>query len=255
MEQLLKVRVGGGDVESGLLPVRAGDMLQELLTTLQEEGGDPELWKNSNPHFRIIGAKSTLASVHVNFAHQLRPIVRTFKEKAEAFRLGRRGYDFVTGNITAQTPWSYIEIIPIDGDLDEAPIRFDFAYRERIEREQQFHLRGEDEIYATVLRAGGEPPSGPTVQLRLSDGATKTFSVDSAAVSKQLGRELYNTVRLRVESAWNPVTLELSSLKVLGLLDWEDVHLYDLVLRHGGTLPLELTVGSVEALLKDRRED
>ncbi len=118
------------------------------------------------------------------------------------------------------------------------------------------HLTGLDEVYAYVQRAGGEPPGGPTVQLLFPDGGSKTYPVADKELAQRLGKRLYETVKLTVECKWNPVNLALTDLKVIELdEEWRDVHLHDMLAKHGGRLPVELTTESVEDLLASRALD
>jgi len=186
----------------------------------------------------------------------LRPHVLTFARRAEALELGAKGLDFLARNITTQTPWSYVELIPLDDAEETQPVRFDMPYRERIQERQATLLKGLDEVYAYVQRAGGEPPGGPTVQLQFPGGGSKTYRVADKDLSQRLGRHLYETVKLAIEAEWDPVSLSLNDLRVVDLdEEWRDVHLHDVLSQHNGRLPVELTTDSVEDLLASRARE
>ncbi len=129
MERLLEIRIGGGRLRSGMLPVKAWRMLRDLLGSIADEGGDPAMWRETNPHVEIIGEGSSLAAVNTEFAEQLRPHVLRFAEKADALELSPRGLDFVTRNFTTQTPWSFVDLIPLQDGVKLNPVRFDMEYR------------------------------------------------------------------------------------------------------------------------------
>lgn len=116
-------------------------------------------------------------------------------------------------------------------------------------------IHGIDEIYAAVMRAGGDTP---TVTLNFLNGQTGTYQIrgtDRKALAKRIAGHLYDTVKLQVEAWWNAKTLEIENLYVLDLLEWQDVHLAQVYREHGEHLPITLTVNSVEKMLVEREED
>lgn len=264
MDKLLEIKIGGGDVRSGLLPLSAMDMVRDLLAAIAEEGADDELWRSLDPQIEVLGKSSTLLAVHTNFAAKLRPQVQSFRKRAQRHTLKRQGRQFVRKHIgTPGAKWSYITIIEVPSKKEAPPakdrtraLKFDARYKERLLLKESEPLRGQDEIYAIVKRAGGDSP--PTVTLEFLGGEGGTYPVkgrDRKGLAKRIAAHLYDTVKLQVEAAWNANTLELESLAILDLLEWRDIHLTEVYREHGNRLPITLTVGSVEELIADREDD
>ncbi len=268
MDKLLEIKIGGGEVRSGLVPLSAMEMVRDLLAAIAEEGTDEDLWRSLDPQIEVLGKASTLLAIHTNFAEKLRPQVQTFRRKAQRHTLNRQGRQFVRKHVgTPSAKWSYVTLIevPPKRPKKEVPpakepqtrvLKFDARYKERLLLKQPEPMRGIDEIYAIIKRAGGDSP--PTVSLEFLSGGTGTYHVkgrDRKGIAKRLGAHLYDTVKLRVEATWNASTLELEDLAILDLLEWRDVHLAEVYREHGNRLPVTLTVGSVEELLAEREED
>lgn len=263
MDKLLEIKIGGGDVHSGWLPLSAFAMVRDLLDAIAEEGGDDEIWKSIEPQIEVMGRSSTLVAVHTAFARKLRPQVRAFRTKAKRHTLGPQGRVFVKKHVaTSSTRWGYVTLIEVPEPKEKTPppereraVRFDLRYKERLLLKQSAPVHGFDEIYAQVVRAGGDQP---TVTLNFLDGRSGTYQIrgtDRKALARRIAGHLYDTVRLQVEGWWNARTLEIENLNVLDLLDWRDVHLAQVYREHGDRLPIKLTFDSVEELLAEREED
>lgn len=98
----------------------------------------------------------------------------------------------------------------------------------------------------------------PTVTLNFLNGVSGTYGIrgsDRRALAKEIAGHLYETVKLQVETQWNTRTFEIENLAIVGILDWQDVHLAHVYRDHGNRLPITLTIGSVEELLAEREED
>lgn len=266
MDKLLEIKIGGGEIRSGLVPLSAMEMVRDLLAAIAEEGSDEELWRSIDPQIEVIGKSSTLLAVHTNFAAKLRPQVHSFRRKAQRHTLKRRGRQFVGKHIaTPSAKWSYVSVIEVAPQkVETAPekkersrvLKFDARYKERLLEKEPEPLRGLDEIYAIVKRAGGDSP--PTITLELLGGESGTYPIksrDRKGLAKRIAAHLYDTVKLRVEATWSASTLDLESLAIVDLLEWRDVHLAEVYREHGNRLPITLTVGSVEELIADREED
>src|SRR6476661_538875 len=244
MEKLLEVCIGGGDTYSGWVPVSAFQMLHDLIEAIAEEGGDPKLWADATPQLEVCGAASTLGMIHTNFARQLRPAVRNFRQSARAGRLGPKGRRFIDRNFRSGAPWNYLDVKEV-GNKRTAPIRFDIEYKEWLLRNQPPPINGYDEIHARIIRTGGYPDA--TVKLAFGkDGFTA--DVKDLDLAKKLAKNLYEEVKLSVEVSWDSVSGAILSMTVIGLLDWEPIHLTDLYNRTG-SLPIELSFSSVDELL------
>jgi hypothetical protein len=266
MDKLLEIKIGGGDVRSGLVPLSAMEMVRDLLAAIAEEGADEELWRSLDPQIEVVGKSSTLLAVHTNFATKLRPQVQSFRKKAQRHTLKRQGRQFVRKHIaTPSAKWSYVTVIEVPPNRIETPpekkargrvLKFDARYKERLLLKEPEPLRGQDEIYAIVKRAGGDAP--PTVTLEFLGGESGTYHIkarDRKGLAKRIAAHLYDTVKLRVEATWNANTLEIENLAILELLEWRDVHLAEVYREHGNRLPITLTVDSVEELIADREDD
>lgn len=264
MDKLLEIKIGGGDVHSGWLPLSAFNMVKDLLDAIAEEGtGDNELWKSVDPQIELVGKSSTLVAIHTPFARKLREDVRTFRTKARRHHLGPQGRVFVKKHVaTPSARWSYVTLIEVPEAKEvrrppakERVLRFDARYKERLFLKQSAPIHGYDEVYATIVRAGGETP---TVTLSFLNGGGGTYHIrgaDRRDLAKRIAGRLYETVKLEVEAWWNAKTLELENLVILDVLDWKDVHLAQVYRDHGDLLPITLTVDSVEELLAEREED
>jgi len=113
-------------------------------------------------------------------------------------------------------------------------------------------IHGFDEVYAEVVRAGGDTPM---VALTFLNGQSGTYLVrgrDRKDLAKRIARHLYETVKLQVEAWWNANTLEFEHLVVHDLLEWRDVHMAEVYREHGGRLPITLSIDSVVELLAER---
>ncbi len=254
MEKILEIRLGDGRVRSGLLPLDAAELLELLLAALAEEGADVEVLKSSNPHLKILGPGSTRAALLVERAKPLRKSVASFAKNARAYRLGKTGREFVDQATAAATTWGFVDLAPAISEKRLGKVlRFDDRYRERLQQKTKaVTISGTDEVYAKVIRAGGETP---TVKLELLNGESNTFKVRTKTLAKELGKRLYETVKLRADVTWDRETLEIISLVVTELVtDWKDVHLGDVLETHGGLLPIRSQFDSVEALIASRNE-
>jgi hypothetical protein len=265
MDKLLEIKIGGGDVVSGFVPLSAMEMVRDLLAAIAEEGTDEELWRSLDPQIEVIGKSSTLLAVHTNFAAKLRPQVQSFRKKAQRHALKRRGRHFVGKHIgTPSAKWTYVTVIEVEGKQQKTPpkqerakvLKFDARYKEKLLLKEPEPIRGLDEIYAIVKRAGGDNP--PTVTLESLSGDTGTYQIrgrDRKGLAKRIAAHLYDTVKLQVEAVWNANTLELENLFITDLLEWRDVHIAQLYRESGDRLPVILTVDSVEELITDREDD
>lgn len=252
MEKLLEIRIGGGRVESGLLPVNAVELMEKLIAALIEQGGDMDLWRIANAHVKIIGADSTKAAIYVENAAKLRPCVVRFRRNARQYRLGPKGREFVR-QTTTQT-WDYTEVIEENPKPGAKVLHFDTRYQRELEKRAVTSvIAGNDEIYATVIRAGGEHP---TAKLELLNGVSGTYTVSDRKLAKVLGGHLYELVKLKVQVKWNRHTLKVEDLTVLGIdAGWKDVHLADVVAEYGGKLPMEFDHASVEEFAAARQQE
>jgi hypothetical protein len=264
MDKLLEIRIGGGHVHSGWLPLSAFAMVRDLLQAIAEEGSDDEVWQSIEPQIEVIGKGSTVLAIHTPFARKLRAQVRSFRSKAKRHVLGPQGRDFVKKHVaTTSANWSYVTVIEVP-DTEDAQVQpakerivcFDARYKEALLLKQPAPIHGFDEIYAAVVRAGGADI--PTVTLSFLNGGSGTYQIrgkDRRSLAKQIAGHLYDTVKLSVEAWWNARTLEIESMYILDLLEWRDLHLAQVYRDHGDRLPIRLTIDSVEELLAKRGED
>jgi hypothetical protein len=264
MDKLLEIKIGGGDIHSGWLPLSALAMVRDLLEAIAEEGADNEIWKSIEPQIEVVGKGSTVLAIHTPFARKLRTQVKNFRTKAKRHVLGPQGRDFVKKHVaTASASWSYVTLVEVPDAREVNPepekeriLRFDARYKESLLLKQPASIHGFDEIYAIVVRAGGA--EAPTVTLNFLNGGSGTYPIrgrDRKALAKQVASHLYDTVKLSVEAWWNAGTLEVENMHVLDLLEWRDVHLAQVYRDHGNRLPIRLTVDSVEELLAEREDD
>lgn len=264
MDKLLEIKIGGGAVRSGWVPLAAMEMVRDLLAAIAEEGPDEEIWKSIDPQLEVVRKASTLLAIHTDLAAKLRPQVRAFRERAKRHILKPRGRQFVKKHIaTPGARWSYVAIVEVpEKKAKDRPVpdqdrvlKFDARYKEQLLLKQPEPIHGFDEIYAVVKRAGGDTP---TATLEFLDGGGGTYQIrgrDRRGLAKRIAAHLYETVKLKVEAWWNADTLELDDLAIHDLLDWRDVHLAEVYREHGNRLPLELNVESVEELVAAREED
>lgn len=263
MDKLLKIKIGGGGVHSGWVPLSAFAMVRDLLEAIAEQGPDEELWKEIEPQVEIVGKGSTVLAIHTSFARKLRPQVKAFRERAKRHALGPRGRDFVKKHVaTPRASWSYVTMVEVPAEPEKARpperehvLRFDAHYKEQLLLKQAEPIHGYDEIYAAVVRAGGDTP---TVTLDFLNGGGGTYYIRGQGrkdLAKRIAGHLYETVKLSVEAWWNARTMELDNLVVLDLLDWKDLSLAEVYREHGNRLPITLTVNSVEELVADREDD
>lgn len=263
MDKLLEIKIGGGEVHSGWVPLSAFAMVRDLLDAIAEQGPDEELWKSIEPQVEVVGRRSTLLAIRTSFARKLRPQVRIFREKAKRYTLGPRGRSFVKKHVaTSSTSWSYVTMVEVPPKQEkEAPpekdriLRFDARYKEQLLLKQAEPLHGFDEMYATIVRAGGDTP---TVTLDFLGGGGGTYQIrgrDRKDLAKRIAGHLYETVRLNVEGWWNARTLELENLYIHDLLEWRDVSLAEVYREHGERLPITLTINSVEELMAGREDE
>jgi hypothetical protein len=255
MEKLLELRVGDGSVHSGLWPLDAADLIYSLLAALAEEGADQELLQTSNPHIQIVKADSTLAALFTNHARQLRPSLTRFTRHAKSLRLGPKGMDFADRATAASCPWRYVDLIGQHTKRKPAKLlRFDPEYRERLDAKRQVDtITGTDEIYAKIIRAGGERP---TAKLELLNGDSDTFPVKNQDLAKKLGAHMYEMVKLTADVVWDRVTLKIRTLTVTGIVEaWRDTKLSKLMEQNGGVLPVDFNYDSVEELIENRRSN
>ncbi|HKI03737.1 MAG TPA: hypothetical protein VKK31_17285 [Thermoanaerobaculia bacterium] len=263
MDKLLEIKIGGGGVHSGWLPLSALAMVRDLLEAIAEEGTDDEIWKSIEPQIEVVGKGSTVLAVHTPFARKLRTQVKSFRSKAKRHVLGPQGRDFVKKHVaTKSATWAYVTMVEVPDPQEakatpekERILRFDARYKELLLLKQPAAIHGFDEVYVTVVRAGGDTP---TVTLNFLNGGSGTYPIrgkDRRGLAKQIASHLYDTVRLSVEVWWNSRTLEVENMHILDLLAWRDVHLAQVYRDHGNLLPIRLTVDSVEELLAEREED
>jgi hypothetical protein len=264
MDKLLEIKIGGPEVHSGWLPLSAMSMVRDLLEAIAEEGTDEELWKTIDPQIEVVGKSSTLLAVHTSFANKLRPQVRVFRDKAKRHALNPQGRSFVKKHIaTPSARWTYVTLIEVPGKQEKAPppakdrvLRFDARYKERLLIKQAEPIHGFDEVYAEVIRVGGD--ATPTVALTFLNGLSGTYPIrgrDRKDLARRIARHLYETVKLEVEVWWIANTLEVEQLFVLDLMEWKEVHIAEVYREHGNRLPVTLTINSVEELLAERGED
>jgi hypothetical protein len=261
MEKLLEIKVGGGSVHSGWVPLSALGMVKDLLAAIAAEGEDEEIWRSLDPQVEVVGKGSTLLAVHTQFARKLRPQVRAFREKARKLVLKPEGREFIRDHIaTPSAPWTYVEIIEVSDKKEAAStpepapvLRFDAHYKESYLENQPEPIHGFDEVYAQILRAGGS--AEPKVTLRFPSDERWTCSVRGRDLAKRIASCLYETVKLKVEVWWNAKTLERERMVVHDLMNWKDVHLAEIYREQGNRLPIRLTVSSVEQVLRERKND
>jgi hypothetical protein len=253
MEKILEITVGDGRVRSGYLPLDTIGLVEALLAALVEEGADPELLRTSNPHLAIMGANSTRTALWADHPRQFRKPLTSFRRNAKSCRLGPKGREFVDRATAASSAWGYVDLNDVKSRArGKAKIlRFDAAYRERFAKRTKVEtLTGVDEIYARVIRAGGERP---TAKLELLNGESNTFPVENRELAKRLGKHLYELVKLKANVTWNRESLEVTSLTVTEILEaWRDVHLADLIESSGGVLPVTTDFETVEQLVAER---
>ncbi len=256
MEKLLDLRIGGGRVQPGLLPVGAGRLLEDLLDALSELGGDPHLWANANVHFGAIREGSTTMTVASEFAPFLHPAVAIFEEGARHGKLTGKGRAFVEQNFGPMAPWTYAELMPANGSGRE-PLRFDYAYRERILEEiAPVAVMCDDSIYGRIVRVGGDNP--PTAKVELMGHGAMTLQIRGTKpreLAKFLGANLYETVLLHGVARWDKKAHLLLDFTILDIdREWQDFSFSRLIADNGGRLPVKLTVDDAAELIKEREE-
>lgn len=246
MKKLFEVRVGGGRVHSGLLPVGVLGLIQDLMAAMEEEGGDRDAWARANPHVEIVGKDSTKSAVLTEEYSDLVAPAQLFTLKARERNLSPKGRHFVERYFSPGQPWAFAEITVCN---DNRPaIRFDSEYRDEVKEERRV-VSGMDQFLARVVRVGGDKP---TVKLEIGQ-RSGTFGVASQNLAKKLGERLFETVKIDANVTWDSKTLEILGLEVTGLDEsWEDVHLAEVIDRHSGRLPLVLSIESTEELLVER---
>lgn len=250
MKKLFEIRLGGGQVKEGLLPVEALRLIKDLLGAMAEEGGDPRAWRRANPHIEILGEGSTHGAVHTAEYQELVAPAALFVNKAGAKNLGRKGLDFVEKRFRSDQLWEYLEITVCNGHRSK--VRLDTEYREAVE-EERAPVRSIDELYARVIRVGGENPVTAKLEIGKQSG---TYRVSNPELGKKLAARLYETVKIRAEVGWDPRTLDILDLKVVDLDEnWVDEHLWELMKAHDGRLPIDLAVESTAAIQAERREE
>ena len=252
MKKLLKIRLGGGRVQPGLLPLDAHELVRDLLAAMAEEGGDQDAWRRANPHIEVIGRDSTLAAVHTEEYSELVGPATVFVHKAEQKNLRRKGLELVEKRFKPGQVWTYAEVTVFNGHAPR--VRFDTAYRDSL-KEDRRPLIGIDELFARVVRVGGEANITAKLEIGRQSG---TFKVCSTDLARKLAGRLYETAKIKAEVQWDPETLEILDLTVLDIDErWQDIHLGQLIEEHGGRLPMELAVGSTEEILhgRDRRDE
>jgi hypothetical protein len=262
MDKLLEIKIGGGDVHSGWLPLSALTMVRDLLHAIAEEGGDEEIWKSLEPQIEVLGKSSTLLAIRTPFARKLRPQVDSFSRKAKRHTLGPKGREFVKKHVAApSTHWTYIDLIEVQEKANvkaakkAQALRFDLRYKECLLLKQAEPVHGFDEIFAEVVRAGGDLPTA-TLNFLNGDGGTYPIrGKDRRELAKRIAAHLYETVKLEVEVWWNANTLEIENLVIHELLEWRDVHLAQVYRENGNKLPITITFDSVEELLMEREKD
>ena len=250
MRKLFEIRLGGGQIKEGLLPVEALRLIRDLLGAMAEEGGDPKAWRRANPHIEILGAGSTRGAVHTAEYQELVVPAALFVNKAGAKNLGRKGLEFVERRFRSDQLWEYLEITVCNGQRTR--VRLDTEYREAVE-EERAPIRSIDDLYARVIRVGGENPVTAKLEIGKQSG---TYKVASLELGKKLAARLYETVKIRAEVGWDPKTLDIVELEVKDLDEnWLDEHLWELMKAHDGRLPIELAVKSAEAIREERRKE
>jgi len=250
MKKLFEVRLGGGRVQAGLLPVEALKLIRGLMAAMEDEGGDHEAWKRANPHVEIIGAASTRAAVLTEEYPQLLGPTQIFVHKAMQRNLGPKGLDLVEREFRPDQVWEFAELTVCSSN--RPTVRFDAPYREAV-NEERSPVRSVSDVYARVVRVGGERPITAKLEIGKQSG---TFEVNGRELAKKLASRLFETVKIRADIALDRKTLEIANLTVLDIDEtWMDVHLGQVMEMHGGKLPLKLSVASTEAVLKERTRE
>lgn len=249
MKKLFEVRLGGGSIHSGLLPVEALDLIKDVLAAMSEEGGDPEAWRRANPHVEVLGADSTLGAVHTEeFRELIGPAIR-FVHKADQRNLGPKGLALIEKRFKPGQTWEFAELTVCDGH--RPMVRFDTSYREAVQEERQ-PIRSIEELYARVVRVGGERPITAKLEIGTQSG---TYKIASPELARKLAARLYDTAKVKAEVLWDPKTLDIISLTVIKVDEqWKDVHLGQVIEEHGGVLPIELSVESSDEVVAARNQ-
>lgn len=246
MKRLFEVRVGGGRVHAGLLPIEALSLIRDLMAAMAEEGGEPEAWARANPHVEIVGPGSTESAVLTEEYSELVGPAQLFALKAAERNLGPKGREFVDKYFKPGQVWDFAEVTVCNENRPRA--YFDTEYRE-IAKQQRHPVTGTDEFYARVVRVGGE---NPTAKLEIGK-QSGTFSVADRELAKKLGNYLFETVKIKADVSWDSKTFEIINLTVTGIdEDWQDVHLADVITKYG-RLPIDLSVENTEDLLAERQ--
>jgi hypothetical protein len=249
MRKLIEVRLGGGRVQSGLLPLSALGLIRDLLSAMQEEGGGAEAWDHTNAHIEVIGAASTLAAVHTEMVSALRPPSDKFVRRAKKYKLHQKGREFVIDHFAPGSVWTYAEVI--SGSRGKPKVYFDAEYRDRLLKKASGNIHGQDEIYARIARVGGTKT--PTVNLEMPGQKNFTCKIKTRELAKMLGGRLFETVKLSLDAEWDCETAEMMDATVTGIdLKWVDIHLGEILEQHGGRLPLDLSIPTTAELLKMR---
>lgn len=249
MKKLFEVRVGGGRVHSGLLPVEALKLIQDLMSAMAEQGGDPAAWARANPHVQIVGSASTSSAILTDEYQELVKPAQVFVLKARKRNLGPKGLQFVERYFRPDQVWEFADVKVCNGS--QPVVRFDVPYREAVQ-EERAAIEGIDELYARVIRVGGERPITAKLEIGKQSG---TFDVAGRELAKKLANHLFETVKIKASVAWDQKTLEIVRLTVLEMDEsWKDVHLAEVIKTNGDRLPLALSISDTEELLSERRE-
>jgi hypothetical protein len=240
MKTFFKLKIGVQSSKSGLLPLPAGGLLESLVVALKEYGGEPELWRRLNPHVEIHGKGSTLVALQgeSELTATLLPAADRFLEDAERLTLRPKGRLFVEELFKPSSPWDYVELSSANDAATS--VLFDHQYREKIEQIVPQIAKSIGSIYAVVRQVGG---ISPTVRLEIIGHAQRkmSFSVKDHTTAKKLASRLYEKVKLHGITHWDTRNFEIVDFEVHELDEaWQDVHLYDVVQRNGGVLPIEL---------------
>jgi hypothetical protein len=250
MKKLFEVRLGGGRVQSGLLPVEALKLIRGLMAAMEEEGGDHEAWKRANPHIQIVGEASTRAAILTEEYPQLLGPTQVFVHKAMQRNLGPKGLDLVEKEFRPDQVWEFAELTVCSST--RPMVRFDAPYREAV-NEERSPVHSVGDVYARVIRVGGERPTTAKLEIGKQSG---TYEVNGRDLAKKLANRLFETVKIRAAIAFDRKTLEIASLTVLGIDEtWTDVHLGQVIETYGGKLPVRLSVANTEDILRERQRE
>lgn len=248
LQKLVTLKIGGIDVESGLIPVGSFSLVTNLVKAFMDGTTAEEAWKTAKLHLEVEGRASTRASVKTIDAQALRPDVIRFAERAKDYAVTYTDRCAINNSLL-MSGGLYIEII--DPETENVLVKIDQAYYSGLKKKEATYIQGFTDAFAYVWRIGGK---SATVVLEFDTGERLTCHVGKK-LAKKIAPRLYTTVHLSGLATWQPEELRLVDFSPQEIdEDWTDIHLADVLEKNGGLLPITTEFESVDELLAQRTE-